>query len=241
LNALLTGRQALGEMPMLLFLMGGYLCLDAAVRGRAFWIAPAALLWALALLAKAQTLPFWVVSMAVATGVALLMHRWRAAALVAGGAILAYLARPWVLQMVMLPVAGRTLPGTPVSGIYEVTAFVPNLSNRLFALQMILIGGIPTLIGLGYAAWRLLQDTRATNPASDDDRSARIVLRTALLALAGSWFAWFALLSVGVPRYLFSATFVAGIFTAALVHDLTNGFRPAFVSRGWLLRSGRDD
>jgi hypothetical protein len=51
--------------------------------------------------------------------------------------------------MVMLPVAGRTLPGTPVSGIYEVTAFVPNLSNRLFALQMILIGGIPTLIGLG--------------------------------------------------------------------------------------------
>jgi hypothetical protein len=67
------------------------------------------------------------------------------------------------------------------------------------------------------------------------------VLRAALLALAGSWFAWFALLSVGVPRYLFPATFVAGIFTAALVHDLTNGFRPAFVSRGWLLRSGRDD
>ena len=241
LNALLTGRQALGEMPMLLFLMGGYLCLDAAVRGRAFWIAPAALLWALALLAKAQTLPFWVVSMAGATGVALLMHRWRAAALVAGGAILAYLARPWVLQMVMLPVAGRTLPGTPVSGIYEVTAFAPNLLNRLFALQMILIGGIPTLIGLGHAAWRLLKDARATSPASDDDRGARIVLRAALLALAGGWFAWFALLSVGVPRYLFSATFVAGIFTAALVHDLTNGFRPAFVSRGWLLRSGRDD
>jgi hypothetical protein len=232
LNALLTGRQALGEMPMLLFLMGGYLCLDTALRGRALWIAPAALLWSLALLAKAQTLPFWVVSMAGATGVALLMHRWRAAALVAGGALLAYLARPWVLQIVMLPVAGRTLPGTPVSGIYEVTAFVPNLSNRLFALQMILIGGIPTLIGLGYAAWRLLQDTRATNPASDDDRSARIVLRTALLALAGSWFAWFALLSVGVPRYLFPATFVGGVFTAALLHDLTNGFRPSFVVEG---------
>ncbi len=85
LNALLTGRQALGEMPMLLFLMGGYLCLDTAVRGRALWIALAALLWALASLAKAQTLPFWVVSLAGATGVALLMHRWRAAALVAGG------------------------------------------------------------------------------------------------------------------------------------------------------------
>lgn len=42
--------------------------------------------------------------------------------LVAGWALLAYLARPWVLQIVMLPVAGRTLHGTPVSGIYEVTA-----------------------------------------------------------------------------------------------------------------------
>lgn len=232
LNALLTGRQVLGEMPMLCALMGGYLALDAALRGRTLWIFPAALLWTLALLAKAQTLPFWAVSMAGATAVALLTHRWRAAALVAGGALLAYLARPWVLQTVMLPVMERTLPGTPVSGIYEVTAFVPNLSNRLFALQMILIGGIPTLIGLGYAAWRLLKETRATHPAGDEDRGAGIVLRTALLVLAGSWFAWFALLSVGVPRYLFPAIFVAGVFTAALLHDLTHGFRPAFVIEG---------
>ncbi|MGQ9550587.1 MAG: glycosyltransferase family 39 protein [Roseiflexus sp.] len=231
LNALLTGRQVLGEMPMLCALMGGYLALDAALRGRVFWVLLAALLWALALLAKAQTFPFWVVSVAGATGVALLAHRRRAAALVAGSALLAYLARPWVLQVVMLPVADRILPSTPVSGIYEVTAFVPNPTNRLFAIQMILIGGIPTLLGLGYAVWRFLKEVRGV-PSVGDTHGVSILLRSALLMLAGSWFAWFALLSVGVPRYLFPATFVAGMFTAVLFHDLMNGFRLSSVVEG---------
>ncbi|MCS6841314.1 MAG: hypothetical protein RMJ54_18360 [Roseiflexaceae bacterium] len=227
LNALLTGRQVLGEMPMLLFLISGYLCLDAALRGRALWIVPTAVLWPLALFAKAQTFPFWLVSLAGATGVALLLRRWRAAALVAGGMALTFLARPWVAQIVTLPIAGRTLPGTVISGIYDVTAFVPNLPNRIFALQMILIGGIPALLGLIDAARRLLNDARAARaPGHSHDT---LILRAALIGLAGSWFAWFALLSVGVPRYLFPAIFVASLFTSVLLRNLTQGFRPAFV------------
>lgn len=227
LNALLTGRQVLGEMPMLLFLTGGYLCLNAALRGRLLWIAPAAVLWSLALFAKAQTFPFWLVSLACATGAALLLHRWRAAAIVAGGMALTFLARPWVVQVVILPIAGRTLPGTAISGIYDVTAFVPNLSNRIFALQMILIGGIPALLGLTHAVRRFLKDVRttdATNPQRDV-----LIIHAALIGLAGSWFVWFALLSVGVPRYLFPAIFVASLFTSVLLRNLTQGFRPAFV------------
>ncbi|MCS6839877.1 MAG: hypothetical protein RMJ54_17050 [Roseiflexaceae bacterium] len=227
LNALLMGRQVLGEMPMLFFLIGGYLCLDAALRGRAFWIVPAAVLWSLALSAKAQTFPFWLVSLACAAGTALLLHRWRAAAIAAGGMALTFLARPWVAQVVAMPITGRTLPGIAISGIYDVTAFVLNPLNRMFALQMILIGGIPALLGLIHAVWRLLQDARATNAV----RSPRdiLVIRAALIGLAGGWYAWFALLSVGVPRYLFPATFVAAILTAVLMHDLTQGFHPAFV------------
>ncbi len=227
LNALLTGRQVLGEMPMLLFLTGGHLCLDAALRNRALWIVPAVILWSLALYAKAQTFPFWLVSLVCTTGVALLLRRWRAAALVAGGLALTFLARPWVGQVVFLPIAGRTLPTTPVSGIYDVTAIVPSLSNRLFALEMILIGGVPTLLGLIYAAWRLVQDARTSH--MPDRQSDTLITRGALLCLAGSWFAWFAALSVGVPRYLFPAVFLASMFTAALLHDLSQGFRPAFV------------
>lgn len=223
LNPLLIGRQALGEMPMLLLLTGGYLCLAGALRGRALWIAPAGLLWSLALLAKAQTLPFWAASLAVGTLTALALRQWRVAALVAAAAVLAYGARPWVMQLVMSPVAGRTLPGAEVSGIYEVTAFVPQLANRLFAVQMLLLGGIPTILGLGYGAWRLAQDVRHGR------RDDYVVLRAALLALAGSWLAWYALLSVGVPRYLFPAVFAASIFTAVLLHDLSDGFRLAHV------------
>jgi hypothetical protein len=63
----------------------------------------------------------------------------------------------------------------------------------------------------------------------DDDTATAMIEK---YEPAGSWFAWFALLSVGVPRYLFPATFVAGMFTAALLHDLTNGFRPSFVVEG---------
>jgi len=63
----------------------------------------------------------------------------------------------------------------------------------------------------------------------DDDTATAMIEK---YEPAGSWFAWFALLSVGVPRYLFPATFVAGMFTAALVHDLTNGSRLAFVVKG---------
>ncbi|PMP77926.1 MAG: hypothetical protein C0183_16820 [Roseiflexus castenholzii] len=227
LNALLTGRQVLGEMPMLLFLTGGYLCLDAALRGRALWMAPATVLWSLALFAKAQTFPFWLVSLAGATVVALALRRRRAAALVAGGALLTLLARPWVTQAVTLPIAGRTLPGTTISGIYDVTAFVPNLPNRVFALQMILIGGMPALLGLIAAVRQFLKDARTTD--STNPQRDTLIIRAALIGLAGSWFVWFALLSVGVPRYLFPATFMAGPFTAALLHDLTGGFRPTFV------------
>ncbi|MFQ3633985.1 ArnT family glycosyltransferase, partial [Roseiflexus sp.] len=179
LNALLIGRQVLGEMPMLLFLTGGYLCLDAALRNRVLWIVPASVLWSLALMAKAQTFPFWFVSLAGATVAALLLRRWHAAALAAGGAVLTFLVRPWVAQAVTLPIAGRTLPGTPVSGIYDVTAIVPNLSNRMFALEMILIGGIPTLLGLIYATWQILQDARAKR--LPDRQQDTLIIRVALL------------------------------------------------------------
>lgn len=224
LNPLLLGRQALGEMPMLCYLVGGFVCLSSALRGRALWIIPAALLWSLAILAKAQTLPFWAVSIAGALAAALLIRQWRAAALLGIGGGVAYFGQPWVLQVVMLPVIGRIQPGAALDGLYEVTAFVPQSFNRLYALQILLLGGLPALMGLGYAAWRVLAEWRAAARQTLDDH--QFVLRAALLSLAGSWMAWFALLSVGVPRYLFPAVFCASMFTAALLRDLTGDFRP---------------
>jgi hypothetical protein len=50
------------------------------------------------------------------------------------------------------------------------------------------------------------------------------VVRLALLALAGSWFAWYLFLSVGWSRYLFPVTFIGSFFAAAVLRDLTDDF-----------------
>jgi hypothetical protein len=92
-------------------------------------------------------------------------------------------------------------------------------ANRLLALNNLLIFGLPTLLGLLYALWLLWRDR---GPAATGD--GRWYIRLALLALAGSWLAWFALLSVGVPRYLAPPVFLGTIFVAVLLRDLTAGF-----------------
>jgi len=58
-------------------------------------------------------------------------------------------------------------------------------------------------------------------------------MRLALLVLAGSWFAWYLLLSVGWVRYLFPATFIGSIFVAVMLRDLTDRFSlPSTIERG---------
>jgi len=89
----------------------------------------------------------------------------------------------------------------------------------MVALKMTLMFGLPTLAGLCYATWKYIKGRGQAAPPSDVD-----VVRLSLLALAGSWFAWYLLLSVGVPRYLFPATFLGSIFVSALLRDMTGGF-----------------
>ncbi len=113
---------------------------------------------------------------------------------------------------------GHTLPAQPLVGLLEVTAFVPVLPARERALFELLAFGWPSLLGLCYGLWRWWRQ-----PASPRDEAIETV-RLALLAFAGAWIAWFALLSVGWPRYLFPATFVASIFTATLLQELTDQF-----------------
>jgi 4-amino-4-deoxy-L-arabinose transferase-like glycosyltransferase len=219
LHPLIMGRQVLAEMPMLCYLLAGYICLPLAFRRPLLFLPPMVICWGLALITKAQVLPFWALSIAVPLLWSLLARRWKAAALLAGallGSLGAMRALVWLWPLLL---RGHTMPATLVSGLYEVLAVVPGAFNRLFALSNALMFGLPTLLGLCYAAWRVVKDRH--NRAADAELE---LVRVALLVLAGSWFAWFVLLSVGVPRYLFPATFVGSIFVAALLSDLTNGY-----------------
>jgi 4-amino-4-deoxy-L-arabinose transferase-like glycosyltransferase len=237
LHPLIMGRQVLAEMPMLCYLLAGYVCLLPAFR-RPLCLLPTAIFWGIALITKAQTLPFWVVSLAVPLLITLFTRRWRMTILLGAGAFGAVAVSRGLPMLWGLLLRGHTLPGSSVSGLYEVTALVPNLLNREFALANALLFGLSTALGLGYAAWRAFRSRAGW--AVDLDRE---LVRLALLVLAGSWFAWFVLLSVGVPRYLFPATFIGSIFVAALLYDLTDGFSlAATLKRGADLfrRGGRD-
>lgn len=236
LHPLIQGRQVLAELPMLSYLLAGYACLLPALHGRRGFLVLAMIGWGLALVTKAQTLPFWLVSLAAPLAIMLMLRRWRTAGLLtigmAGGLAVAGLL-PWLWGLLL---RGHSLPVVPLSGLYDVMALVPNLSNRVFALGNALTFGLPAALGLAYTAWRAVRSREdwATQPERES-------IRLALLTLAGSWYAWFLLLSVGVPRYLFPATFVASIFTAALLYDLTNQFNLVTTSKQatGLFRRGR--
>lgn len=218
LHPLIMGRQVLAEMPMLCYLLAGYAAFLAGQR-RPLWLLAAVLFWGLGLISKAQALPFWTLSLLAPLALAMLGRQWRAAALLSLGGLGAYSIYKLLPVLFGLLLSGRTLPGAGVEGLYQVLAFVPSGFNRRYALFNALSFGLPAIGGLCYGAW-VAFGRRHQSLAGDH----RALVRLALLVLSGSWLAWYLLLSVGVPRYLFPATFVGAMFVAAWLSELTGGF-----------------
>jgi hypothetical protein len=220
LHPVLMGRQVLAELPMLFYLLAGYACFLLALR-QSLWFIPAVMIfWGIALVTKAQVLPFWIFSLLIPLLMMLFKRNWKLAGLIGislSGSCVASQLFLWLQQLLL---QGHTLAVTPIHGLYDVTAFVPMAWKRLQALIMILTVGSPALPGLCYTAWQFL-----TNRANAGQCIDVTITRIALLTLACSWLAWYAFFSVAWPRYLFPATFMGSMFTAALLADLTNGFR----------------
>lgn len=218
LHPLLIGRQVLAELPMLTYLLAGYLGCLLALSGRGGWLLLAIVGWGVGIVSKAQALPFWLVSLLLPLLLALWQRQWRTAALLALGLAGAYGCARALLVGQALLLQGQTLPTTPLHGLVAVVAVVPYGFVRLFVLQMVLTFGLPVLLGLGYAAAQALRQlpTLTHTPAA--------TIRLALLLFAGSWYGWYTLLSIGSLRYLFPATFVGSLFLAALLAELTGRF-----------------
>ena len=219
IQPLLQGRQVLAEMPMLVYLLAGYLGLWATLGGAWAALPPAALLLGAAWISKGQTAPFLLASLLAPGVAALLARRWRVAsifALAAGGAFVsAHLLRRLAAALLFDP---AFLP-EPVEGLLGMVAIVPTAFHRLYALQNLAFFGFPALCGLLWGAWRLWNErasARAGAPAW--------YLRLTLLAFCGSWLAWFLGLSVGVPRYMAVPAVVASLFVAELLDALSGGF-----------------
>ncbi len=219
IHSISIGRQALGEMPMLFYLLAGYACFLSAMR-KSLWFMPVAVgFWGIALNTKGQVLPFWTVSLLVPLSIMLFRRKWKSASLIGIAFLGSLMACRLLLSLQQLGLRNHTIPATPIHGLYNVTAIVPRLENRLLALILVLMLGLPTLFALCYTIWRLIRN----HDKSLLDLPLEIV-RLALVALAVSWLGWYVSLSSGVIRYLFPPLFLGGIFVAALLYDLTDKF-----------------
>lgn len=218
-NPIYMGRQVLAEPLMLCFLLAGYICLLATLRTSLLFLPLALLMWGIALIAKGQTLSFWAVSLLVPLGVTLFRQNWRVVLLLVvamGGSWFTARLLLWGQELLL---RSRTLPSDPLPGLTQTVALATTASARDLALTLILVAGLPTFGGLGYATWKWFRSPEQFRLAD-----GREVVRLALITLAGSWFAWYALLSIGWPRYFFPSTFMSSMFVAAMLYDLTEQF-----------------
>ena len=72
-----VGRQVLGEMPAMFFLLAGYMAMLSVPRHPLWALALAVLFWAFALITKLQVLPFWTCSLIVPSLLAVYRRDWK--------------------------------------------------------------------------------------------------------------------------------------------------------------------
>ena len=217
LHPLFMGRQALGEMPAVFFLLAGYASFLSWRRLPLLLLPLSALFWGLAAATKMQVLPFLMAGLAVPIVVSLTRQRWRVVIPIFAG-LCGFLAWFWLFRHVQ-----ESLIQTPMfpqkMGLYAATAIVPVLLVRLKAAAVLLLFGLPALLGVCYGMWRY--GTGRTKLSQDSDADT---IRQSLFSLVASWMTWYLLLSIGWLRYLFPPVFVGSIFTAVMLKDFTSGF-----------------
>jgi hypothetical protein len=216
-HTLHIGRMVMGEMPMLFFLLAGYAGLLRALEGSAWFLPLTMVCWASALEIKPQLIPFWALSLVTALLLALFRRQRRTAGLVAAVSVGALAAKQLSLWLWARWLGSETVGGATLGSVVGVTAAVLAGHVRLAALRFALPVGWPVLLGLCHEVWKNIR-------AGNESGSSRWVVRWALLALAGSWLAWYMLLSVGWHRYLLPPLFLGSMFAAAMLHDWTDGF-----------------
>ncbi len=229
LHPILVGRQALGEMPAAFFLTMGFassLGLRRKAECRAV-IPP--LFWALALRTKPQVFPFLIVSFVLPLGILLLEHRRSLAK-----QLLVHLCLTLVFDRAMSwlwagYVRTHVLAAEPSADPYAVLLDFRNILTYVIVLNprvhfntflgLVLLVGLPGLIGLLYVGRVLLKRAQSHGYGTGAD-----VVELMVWVCSASWYLWHLLLSIGWTRYLFPAAFVANVFFAAFVSDLSRGF-----------------
>src|SRR5712692_1203021 len=117
LHPLFMGRTVLAEIPMLFYLLTGYTCFLLSTYWSIYFIFLALLFWGIALITKAQVLPFWTISLALPLLVTLFKRQWKFAGLLAVGLGASLLVSQCLLLLEQFLLRGHTLPKTHLSGL----------------------------------------------------------------------------------------------------------------------------
>ncbi len=220
LNPLILGRQILGEMPAIFFLLAGLVALYNSQQKNIFLILLTILLWGLAIRTKAQILPLLGVAICLTMGILILKRELQKAIVLAIIMIGSYLCVKYLLASLQSFVVGNHMvPYQKIEGIANLFGFVLIGKIRINAILWGFTIGIPTLGGLVYFLIKWSKKY-IFNPIEDD----REVIRLTLFSLVGVWYAWFILFAMDFPRYLFPSLVLGSIFISDLVYDITCGF-----------------
>jgi len=212
-STLFLGRQVMGEVPALAFVLFGCLAWrPAVVRGRVGLSVAAGIMFGLAIVTKLQ----FVLQLPAALGVVAVLA-WRAgrrlelsAAIVAAAVSMATLGGWFLCLWGILGTANaRALLDNLVAlsaPQVRVVSFTAIGQAMKFLLQStFLLAGLPALL------YALLQTWQERRPDPG---------RTLLLSVIITCLGWFVFVSVGWPRYAYPILALANILTAKLLIDL---------------------
>ncbi len=226
------GRQALGEVPAMLFLLAGVWTWFRAVEKRGGWLRliMAGVFLGLAVLTKNQFLLFvpawlllWILNHFYYRQV---NHRSFLIPLLCAACVVGswYLAQ-WSLFPIGPRLAAKNVEAWSGSISRGIFIFSPRRS----------LDSIRFLTGQDvFYAWLTPGWVYALLLSLRRDRHG--LFQACLSLLVTVWLSWFVLFSVGWPRYAFAPLVISTIFVARLFHDLTAGFRVDFGALRGLLQ-----
>ena len=223
IHPLIIGRQAMGEAPMLFYLLGGYIFLLDYLNGKKIAFLGVIIFWGLALDSKGHVLPFWSVAMIFPLIVTFLYKQWHYFKL---------LSLAWVgsfpvyfLMGLIQKVLTNHLPlYEGIHDYFTLRTFVITPDVRFSSVMSIFLFGIPTLVGLYDSINRTWHEFKA--PATNQPA---YFVRLSLLSLIVSWFSWYALLSLGWARYFIPISFIGSIFLAYWMDKFLSKCKPLFL------------
>lgn len=219
---LIVGRQALGEIPMLFFLLGGYWFLHQALKQphNFYFILSTSILWGLAIITKLLPVPFWLTSLALPLFLAFKNKDYQTMKSFAVITICTGIFAVWFMMTENNLLTTASLYGAPVSSDY-LKLLVWNTDppiRFITALKFINIGFFP-IVGIVYALQKNWGEIK-----SKTQLPPHIWVEVSLWSLTCSWTIWFLCGSWGWSRYYMPAYIICWLFFAKALHDWTEGF-----------------